>query len=289
MAAGKIVIVAGFQGVTETGEITTLGRGASDTTAVALAAALDAEVCEIYTDVDGVYTADPRIVPDACKIDRISYVEMLEMASLGAGVMHNRAIMFGMTYGVPIHVRSSFTDTPGTMIAEEQPMMEDIVVTGCTVAKHLARLILLGVPHRPGMAARVFEALARRNVVVDDIVQSAFQPGNAQMTFTVSKEDLDGCRVTLDELDRDMHFEKIIVDESIAKVSVVGVGMRTHSGVAARMFKAIAAAGVNIEMITTSEIKISALVPEVDADKALRAVHGEFELEKARGGRPRKA
>ena len=193
---------------------------------MALAAVLGAEVCEIYTDVDGVYTADPRIVPKARKIERISYTEMLEMASLGAGVMHNRSIMFGMKYGVPIHVRSSFTDTTGTLITEERNMMEDIVVTGCTVAKNLARLILLGVPHRPGMAARVFGPLTKRSIIVDDIVQSAFHPGNANMTFTVSKDDLNATRVALDELDKELGFEKIIVDENIAKVSVVGVGMR---------------------------------------------------------------
>ncbi|MDD4888952.1 MAG: aspartate kinase [Phycisphaerae bacterium] len=277
---GRIVIVAGFQGVTETGEITTLGRGASDTTAVALASVLGAEVCEIYTDVDGVYTADPRVVPKARKIRQISYTEMLEMASLGAGVMHNRSIMFGMKYKVPIHVRSSFTDTPGTMITEEQAMMENIVVTGATVAKHLARFILLGVPHRPGMAAKVFEALTRKNIIVDDIVQSAFQPGNAQMTFTVSKDDRNATQVALDELNAEIGFEKIIVDESIAKVSVVGVGMRSHSGVAERMFRALSSAGINIEMITTSEIKISTLIAEAEADKALRVVHEAFELDK---------
>jgi len=284
LAKGRIVIVAGFQGVTETGEITTLGRGASDTTAVALASVLGAEVCEIYTDVDGVYTADPRIVPNARKIAQISYTEMLEMASLGAGVMHNRAIMFGMKYKVPIHVRSSFTDTAGTMITEEQAMMENIMVTGATVAKNLARLILLGVPHRPGMAAKIFAGLTKKNIIVDDIVQSAFHPGSASMTFTVSKEDLNATRVALDDLDKEIGFERIIVDENIAKVSVVGVGMRSHSGVAERMFKAISAAGINIEMITTSEIKISTLMAEADADKALRAVHDAFELDKEPNG-----
>ena len=283
---GRIVIVAGFQGVTETGEITTLGRGASDTTAVALAAVLKAEACEIYTDVDGVYTADPRIVPGARKIEQISYTEMLEMASLGAGVMHNRSIMFGMKYNVPIHVRSSFTDSPGTMITQEQAMMENIVVTGATVAKNLARLILLGVPHKPGMAARIFGALTRKNIIVDDIVQSAFQAGNAAMTFTVAKDDLNATRVVLDALDKDIGFERIVVDENIAKVSVVGLGMRSHSGVAEHMFKALSDLGINIEMITTSEIKISTLIAEADADKALRAVHDAFHLEKdpAHGG-----
>ncbi len=284
LANGRIVIVAGFQGVTEAGEITTLGRGASDTTAVALASVLGAEVCEIYTDVDGVYTADPRLVPKARKIGRISYMEMLEMASLGAGVMHNRSIMFGMKSGVPIHVRSSFTDSPGTMITEELPMMEDIVVTGCTVAKNLARLIVLGVPHKPGMAAKVFGPLAKRGVVVDDIVQSAFEPGNANMTFTVAKDDLDATRLVLEELDKEVGFEKIIVDQNVAKVSVVGVGMRSHTGVAERMFRALSTAGINIEMITTSEIKISTLIAEGDADRALRVVHDEFELDKDPNG-----
>ncbi|MCG3180983.1 MAG: Aspartate kinase Ask_LysC [Phycisphaerae bacterium] len=286
---GRIVIVAGFQGVTESGEITTLGRGASDTTAVALAAVLGAKVCEIYTDVDGVYTADPRLVPDARKIEQISYEEMLELASLGAGVMHNRSIMLAMKYRVPVHVRSSFTDTTGTLITKENPMMEDIVVTGASVAKNLARLILLDVPHKPGMAARIFGALAARNVVVDDIVQSAFAAGSANMTFTVSNEDLDTCQLVLEELRKKIGLGEIVVDPTIAKVSVVGVGMRSHSGVADKMFATLASENINIEMITTSDIKISTLIPQGEADRALRAVHAAFGLHKAGATKTSKA
>ena len=281
---GEIVIVAGFQGITEDGALTTLGRGGSDTTAVALAAVLHAEVCEIYTDVDGVYTTDPRIVPQARKIDRISYDEMLELASLGAGVMHSRAIEFGKKYNVPIHVRSSLTDTSGTMILPETPDMEDIVVRGATIKKDLARIVMSGVPNKPGIAAQIFARIARHNVVVDDIIQNVYEDQNiANIGFTTSAADAEEAQAVCEEIGRELGVAKVEVDARVAKVSVVGIGMKTHTGVAARMFTALGNAKVNIENISTSEIVISCMVAEADAEKALQAVHAAFELDKEQG------
>ena len=279
--SGRIVIVAGFQGIDLSGEITTLGRGASDTTAAALAAVLNAKRCEIYTDVDGVYTADPRVVPDARKIDRISYDEMLELASLGAGVMHSRAIEFGKKYSVEIHVRSSFTNTKGTIITHEVEQMEEIVVSGATVKKDLAQFVLIGLPNEPGMAAKVFAHVAQHNVVVDDIIQTVDNNGMASTSFTVDHSDLAECKLVIEEIRKEFNLNDIVCTNPVAKVSVVGVGMRSHTGVAQKMFGALAEARVNINAITTSEIKISCIIDPKQAEDALRAVHQAFELDKA--------
>lgn len=280
--AGRIVIVAGFQGITEEGAITTLGRGGSDTTAVALAAALKADSCEIYTDVDGVYTTDPRIVPEARKIERVSYDEMLELASLGAGVMHSRAIEFGKKYNVPIHVRSSLTDTSGTMIIAETTEMEDIVVRGATIKKDLARVMIVGVPNKAGVASKIFARIARHNIVVDDIIQTVYPDDNiADIGFTTGATDAEEAQAVCKDLGKELGFKEVEIDKKVAKVSIVGIGMKTHTGVAAKMFNALAEAKVNIENIATSEIMISCLVRLTDAEKALKAVHAAFELDKA--------
>jgi aspartate kinase len=279
--AGRIVIVAGFQGIDPAGEITALGRGASDTTAVALAAVLDAEVCEIYTDVDGVYTADPRLVPEARKIDRISYDEMLELASLGAVVVHSRGIEFGTKYQVPIHVRSSMTDSKGTMIVPETPGMEDIVVRGVTLRRDLARILINNVPNRPGLASGIFDRIAQHHIVVDDIIQNVVNGGNeVDIDFTVALDDASETKAVCEKLAAEMDVGGVVADDQVSKVSVVGVGMRSHTGVAARMFRALAGAGVNIENISTSEIVISVIVRREDGEKALRALHSAFELDK---------
>jgi len=276
---GKIVIVAGFQGVDEEGNITTLGRGGSDTSAVALAAVLKADVCEIYTDVNGIYTADPRIVPKARKLDRISFDEILEMASLGAGVMHSRAIEFGKKYGVPIHVRSSLTDEPGTIICEEVPEMEEIAVRGATIKKDLARVTMLGVPDRRGVAAQIFKTIAENNIVVDDIIQNPLPDNRANLSFTVEKSDFREVKAISQKLSEELNGQGVVFDDKVAKVSVVGVGMRSHTGVAAKMFQALAEAKCNIENISTSEIKISCIVAVDEAEDALRKIHTVFELD----------
>src|SRR3954468_21432723 len=271
---GKIVIVAGFQGVDEHYNITTLGRGGSDTTAVALAAVLGADACEIYTDVDGVYTTDPRIVPEARKIDRISYDEMLELASLGAGVMHSRSIEFAKKYGVPIHVRSSFSDASGTWIVGEGDARRlGVAVTGAALAKDEARITVIGVPDRPGVVHTLFQNIARANIVVDMIVQNVATDGATEVSFTVAKGDLAETLRAAEAAAREIGAKGVTHDAEVAKVSVVGLGMRTHTGVATAMFEALADAGVNIEMITTSEIKISVLVQRTSAVAALKAVH----------------
>ena len=258
---GKIVIVAGFQGVDENYNITTLGRGGSDTTAVALAAVLGADACEIYTDVDGVYTTDPRIVPEARKIDRISYDEMLELASLGAGVMHSRSIEFAKKYGVPIHVRSSFSDAEGTwIVAEGDARRLGVTVTGAALAKDEARITILGVPDRPGVVHAIFRAIAAANIVVDMIVQNVATEGTTEVSFTVAAGDLAETLRAAEAAAKAIGASGVTHDAEVAKVSVVGLGMRTHTGVATIMFEALAEAGINIEMITTSEIKISVLV-----------------------------
>ncbi|MBN1765640.1 MAG: aspartate kinase [Sedimentisphaerales bacterium] len=276
----RIVIVAGFQGIDESGEIYTLGRGASDTTAVALAAVLGAKYCEIYTDVDGVYTTDPRIEPKARKIEWISYDEILELASQGAGVMHSRAIEFGKKYNVEIHVRSSFTDFSGTWITHEEEHMEHIVVSGVTVKKDLAQFVLAGVPNQPGVAANIFAHVAEHGVVVDDIIQTFDQSGHASISFTVEESDLSECKLVAEEIRQAYNLSEVICKEPVAKVSAVGVGMRSHTGVAQKMFKALAEAEVNINTITTSEIKISCVIDPDQADDALRVIHAAFELDK---------
>ena len=277
---GKIVIVAGFQGIDEHGNVTTLGRGGSDTTGVALAAALGAKLCEIYTDVDGIYTADPRIYKDAVKMDQISYDEMLELASLGAGVMHPRAIEFGKKYDVTIHVRSSSKDTEGTIITHEVPQMEGVVVSGATIQRDMAKIGLVGVDNVPGNAAKVFAHLARAKVVVHDIVQTELSPEKANLSFMISVSDLDAAKEALEQIQSEVNCEDVFIREDIAEVSVVGVGMRSHYGVAEKMFEALAEAKVNIDSITTSEIRISCAVNEDQAEKALQAICGAFELHK---------
>ena len=282
LSEGKIVIVAGFQGVDETYNITTLGRGGSDTTAVALAAVLGADACEIYTDVDGVYTTDPRVVAEARKIDRISYDEMLELASLGAGVMHSRSIEFAKKFGVPIHVRSSFSDTEGTwIISEADAKRIGVTVTGAALARDEARITIHGVPDRPGVVHRIFHSIALSNIVVDMIVQNVARNGETEVSFTVAASDLpETLRAAGIAAEAIGAKGGVTHDSEVAKVSVVGLGMRTHTGVATAMFEAVAEAGINIEMITTSEIKISVLVKKAVAAAALRAVHRAFGLEK---------
>ena len=275
--AGRIVIIAGFQGVTETGHATTLGRGGSNVTLVAIAAALHADVCENYTDVDGVFTADPRIVPNARKIAAISYDEMLELASLGANVLHNRAVEFAKKYNVPIHVRSSLTNRKGTMIVSETDSMERIQVSGAALKDKIARISFRDVPDRPGMAARVFHRLATGNVVVDDIIQTVNDDKTAVISFTIDMVDLAEARAVCDQLAKDLRCQ-VLYEDHLAKVSAVGAGMRVHTGVAERMFASLAKARINIENITTSEIKISCLINQSQGTKALRAVHDAFEL-----------
>ncbi len=277
---GKIVIVAGFQGIDQNENVTTLGRGGSDTTAVALAAALEAEQCVIYTDVDGIYTTDPRIFTDAVKLDRISYVEMLEMASLGAGVMHIRAVGFGMRYNVNIHVRNSGNDENGTIISAEESKMEGVSVTGATIQRDMAKIDLIKIDNTPGHAAKIFAHLARAKVVVNDIIQTELSPEKANLSFTIAAEDLDAAKAAIEEIKSKVNCEDVFVREDIAEVSVIGVGMRTHYGVAEKMFDALAEAKVNIDSITTSEIRISCAVDRNEAEKALRAVCVAFELDK---------
>ncbi|OHB55121.1 MAG: aspartate kinase [Planctomycetes bacterium GWF2_50_10] len=279
--AGKIVIVAGFQGVDEDDNITTLGRGGSDTSAVALAAALKAEICEIYTDVDGVYTTDPRIYKKAVKIDQISYDEILEMASLGAGVMHSRSIEFGKKYDVKIHVRSSLNDNEGTIITHEGPQMEGIVVSGATLHKDLAKIGLIGVDNKPGNAAKIFAHLAKAKVVINDIIQTEVNTEKANMSFTVGKSDLADAKKAIEEIKSAIGAQSIFIREDIAEVSVTGVGMRTHYGVADRMFTALATANVNIDSIVTSEIRISVIVDKAQGEKALESVCDAFQLDRA--------
>lgn len=280
LSEGHVCIVAGFQGVDDSGNITTLGRGGSDTSAVALAAALGAAECEIYTDVDGIYSTDPRKYPNAVKMEQISYDEMLELASLGAGVMHGRAIEFGKKYDVTIHVRSSMNDNTGTLITHEVPKMEGILVSGATSQKDLAKIAVIGVDNKPGNAARIFAHLAAAKVSVNDIIQTEINPEKANLSFTVARSDMDAAKQAIEEIREEIHCESVFVREDIAEVSVVGVGMRSHCGVAEKMFKALSEHEVNIDSITTSEIRISCLVDLDDAEKALTAVCDVFELDK---------
>lgn len=276
----KIVIVAGFQGVNMEQDITTLGRGGSDLTAVALAKALGAQMCEIYTDVDGVYTADPRIVKDARKIDRISYDEMLELASLGAQVMQARSIEVAKKFKIPLSVRSSFSQKEGTIICEEARAMEDILVSGVTVNKNEAKITICDVPDKPGIAAKIFNEIAQANINIDVIIQNVSHTGRTDISFTVEKSALKDAMNIVKKVAQKIGAKYVLSDSDIAKVSVVGVGMRTHSGIASRMFKALADSGINIKMISTSEIKISCVIKKEDADRAVRAIHKAFELHK---------
>ena len=277
--AGKIVIAAGFQGIDEDGNITTLGRGGSDTTAVALAAVLAADSCEIYTDVDGVYTTDPRLLPEARRMRGVSYDEMLELASLGAGVMHSRSIEFAKKFSVPIHVRSSFSDQPGSMITDLPESLEQ-PVSGATLVKNEARVTILGVPDRPGASLAIFSKIAAKNISVDMIVQNVGAEAKADISFTVPKDELSTTLRAVEAAAAELGAEGLSQDDNVSKISVVGLGMATQTGVAQRMFRALADARVNILMITTSEIKISALVSRDQASTALRAVHRVFELDK---------
>jgi len=277
---GRIVVIAGFQGVDESDNITTLGRGGSDTTAVAIAAALKADLCEIYTDVEGVYTTDPNVCPQARKLSKISYDEMLEMASLGAKVLQIRSVEFAKKYNVPIHVRSSFTDNPGTIVCMEEKEMEQVVVSGVTYNKNEAKIEIMHVPDVPGVAAKVFQPLADADIVVDMIIQtSSTTKGFADMAFTVPKTDFaKTLQVVKDNL-KTLGAEKVVSDQKISKVSIVGVGMRSHSNVAAKMFAALAKEGINIHMISTSEIKISCIIDAKYTELAVQALHDAFRLD----------
>jgi aspartate kinase len=279
LARGEIVVVAGFQGVTEEGDITTLGRGGSDTTAVALAAALKADLCEIYTDVEGVYTADPRIVPKARKLAKVSYEEMLEMASSGAKVLEMRSVELAMIYKVPLVVRSSFSRANGTLITEEDEEMEKVLVSGITYNRNEARISIYGVPDVPGVAAKIFGPIGDAGIIVDMIIQTARPDGKADLTFTVPRTDFKQAMEIVKKIAEELKAERVEGDDSIAKVSIIGAGMRTHPGVATKMFETLAKHGINIMMISTSEIKISCVIDEKFTELAVRALHEAFQLE----------
>ena len=280
---GYCVVLAGFQGITEGGDITTLGRGGSDLSAVAVAAAVNADLCEIYTDVDGVYTTDPNIVPDAQKLDKISYEEMLELASLGAKVLQTRSVEFAMNYNVPVVVRSSFNNNPGTLVTKEDKDMEKVVVSGVAYDKNQAKITVLSVPDQPGIAARLFNKIAGANIVVDVIVQNVSSDGlSADISFTVPKTDSKKALQIAEEVAKDLGAKGVTVRDDLAKISIVGVGMRTHSGVAAEMFETLAKHGVNIMAISTSEIKVSCLINAKYTELAVRVLHERFGLEQKR-------
>jgi len=278
LSAGKVIIVAGFQGINDDGHITTLGRGGSDLTAIALAAAVKADKCEIYTDVDGVYTADPRVVKDARKLNEISYDEMLELASLGSKVMQTRSVEFASKYDVVFEVRSSFNNNPGTIVKQEVAYMEKVVVRGVAVDKDQAKVVVSNIADKPGTAAKVFRALADANINVDMIVQNVGRDGVANLTFTVPQTEIGKVEKTLAPVLIEIGGS-VTLDDKIAKLSVVGVGMRTHSGVASTLFTALAGASINLELISTSEIKISVVIAKEKADEAARVVHKAFGLE----------
>ncbi len=279
--AGQVLVVAGFQGVDENGNITTLGRGGSDTTAVALAAALQADECQIYTDVDGVYTTDPRVVDDARRLDRITFEEMLEMASMGSKVLQIRSVEFAGKYNVPLRVLHSFKDGPGTLITlEDASLMETPAIAGIAFNRDEAKLTILGVPDMPGVAYRILGPVGDANIEVDVIVQNVAEDNSTDFTFTVGRADLPRAREVLEKVAAELNAREVRADSKIAKVSVVGVGMRSHAGVASQMFRALAEVGINIQMITTSEIKISVIIEEKFMELAVRALHSAFELEK---------
>jgi aspartate kinase len=279
LQAGYIVVVAGFQGMDEEGNITTLGRGGSDTTAVALAAALNADECQIYTDVDGVYTTDPRVVPDARRLDQITFDEMLEMASQGSKILQIRSVEFAGKYNVPLRVMSSFVDGPGTLISlEDNDQMEQPVVSGIAFNRDEAKLTIRGIPDQPGVAYKVLGAISEANIEIDVIVQNVAKDNSATMTFTVHRDDLKQAEARLKEIADDLGAIEVDSDDRIAKVSIVGVGMRSHAGVAAQMFEALASEGINIQLITTSEIKITVVIEERYLELAVRALHSGFNL-----------
>lgn len=276
---GVIVVVAGFQGCDPEGNITTLGRGGSDTSAVAIAAALRADCCEIYTDVPGVFTADPNLVPRARKLERISYEEMLEMASIGAKVLQIRSVEFAMKYRVPVHVRSTFSDEEGTMVVAEENGMERVVVSAVTMSKTDARITLKNVPDRPGIAARIFNPVAEAGICVDMIIQNTRESGATDLTFTVPRADYQKALAIERQVAAEIGAEEVVGDEAIAKVSITGVGMRSHPGVAARMFATLAREGINILMISTSEIRISCVIEQKYAELAVQSLHSAFGLD----------
>ena len=277
---GRIVTIAGFQGVTDHGDITTLGRGGSDTTAVALAAALAADACEIFTDVEGVYTTDPNICPQARKIERISYDEMLELASLGAKVLDIRAVGLAKRFGVPVHVRSTFTDTIGTWVVEEDKIMESLLVSGITYSKKEARITIKTVPDQPGIAAKIFLPISDAGILVDMIIQNTRDGKLTDMTFTVPRTDYDRAMAILKKVAQEIGAEAVTGDRDIAKVSIVGVGMRNHPGIASTMFQILANEGINMMMVSTSEIKVSCIIAEKYTELAVRCLHDAFALDK---------
>ena len=279
LADGIIPIVAGFQGINERSDVTTLGRGGSDLTAVALAAALKADRCIIYTDVSGVYTADPNIVPNARRLEKVSYEEMLELASLGAKVLQSRSVEFAARYRVPVEVQSSFTEEQGTLVATEDADMEGVTVAGVTGDRNQAKITIVGVPDRPGVAARVFGRVAEANILVDMIIQNVGQGELTDISFTVPRADLGKSVDLVQRVVKDIEAKSMTVTDSIAKVSLVGVGMRTHSGVAAKMFQVLSEEGINIQMISTSEIKISCVIDEKYLELAIRTLHAAFRLD----------
>jgi aspartate kinase len=279
---GQVPVVAGFQGVAPGNRVTTLGRGGTDTTAVALAAALSAERCDIYTDVDGVYTADPRIVSRAQKLDKITYEEMLEMASLGARVLQTRAVEMAMKHRVPMQVLSSFSDTPGTFVVDEDEIVEQVLVSGIAYSRDEAKITLLRVADRPGVAAAIFGPLAEASINVDMIVQNVSEDGKTtDLTFTVTKSDLERAMGALEGIREQIGYRDLVPDPNVVKVSVIGVGMRSHAGVAQRMFQALADKGINIKLISTSEIKVSVLIAEEYTELALRTLHSAYGLDAA--------
>ncbi len=277
---GEVAVIAGFQGITEENRITTLGRGGSDTSAVALAAALDADLCDIYTDVDGIYTADPRLVPKARKLDKVAYEEMLEMASLGAKVLQLRSVEMAMKHNVRVQVLSSFSNNGGTFLVSEEEVMERHLVTGVTYSRNEAQITLLNVPNKPGVAALVFAPLTAQEINVDMIVQNITENGQkTDITFTIPKADVTRAKLALENANDQIGYEKMLVNQNVAKVSVIGVGMRSHAGLAQKMFQTLADKNINILVITTSEIKISVLIDEEYTELALRALHTAYELD----------
>ncbi|MBM4132782.1 MAG: aspartate kinase [Nitrospira sp.] len=281
LAEGIIPVVAGFQGINERNDVTTLGRGGSDLTAVALAAALKADRCVIYTDVDGVYTADPNIVPSARRLDRVSYEEMLELASLGAKVLQSRSVEFAAKHGVPLEVKSSFKEGQGTLVVTEDADMERVAVSGVSGDRNQAKITIIGVPDRPGVAARIFGPVAEANIIVDMIIQNVSQASLTDISFTVPRADLGKAVGLVQRIAKEIEAKSVAVTEVIAKVSLVGVGMRSHSGVAARMFEVLSKEGINIMMISTSEIKISCVIEEKYLELAMRTLHGAFGLDQS--------
>jgi aspartate kinase len=283
LAQGKVPIVAGFQGASETQELTTLGRGGSDITAVALGAALGANVCEFYKDVDGIFTTDPRLCPRARKINRISYEEMLELASLGAGILHSRSVEFAKNYKIPLHVRSFLHDEPGTFVTEEESSMENVVVSGVAFNRDEAKISVMGVPDKPGVAADLFGRLGEAGIVVDVISQAQATGVTNDISFTVGKADYNRATQVAQKLAEEIGAKSVVFDDSICKVSVVGVGMRSHANVAGKMFGVLSKAGINIQLISTSEIKISVIIAESDLERAVNAIHDAFDSNGAFG------